>query len=223
MKNILLTLIFLISIGCKDKPKKISYENLKEKNEVSIKEKIELEQNNKSLVFPFKKYQIEFIPEKNDLQLLEKPIIKNDTLFIYGPDISELESIKIKGLKSNEFIINQMYTSKLILSFDGKAFELKNWKEYKSEWFQNSIENNVKKYSKKDYAKFPSYNRKDLLKALKINKVNISEHWYNFVIDNLDKKDSEVFFIPIINKTIFKIEIIGKENIYVELKHMIGC
>jgi hypothetical protein len=220
MKNILLTLIFLINIGCKDKPKKIAFENLKAENEISTSENIELDENNKSLIIPFKEYQIEFVAEKNDLEILEKFRIKKDTLFLFGPDITELKSIKLKGLKSNEFRISQMYKSKLILQFDGKAFEMKNWKEYKSEWFQNSNENNVRKYSEKDYAKFPNYNRKDLLNALKINKKTISEHWYNFVIENIDKKESEVFFEPIINKTIFKIEIIGNVDIYVELKHM---
>lgn len=56
------------------------------------------------------------------------------------------------------------------------------------------MEKKLKSYSEKDYKKFPNYNRTDLLKALEINKKNISEHWYNFVIENLDKKESQVFF-----------------------------
>ena len=209
MKTILLTLIFLTIVGCENKPKKVISEKIKE--------------NSKLLEITFSDYQIEFITKKSNSKLLEKPRIENDTLNIFGPDINELESIKVKGLKANEVKISQMYESSLILQFDGKAFEMKNWKVYKSEWFYNTSKKNIRKYSKKDYAKFPEYNRNDLLKALNINKKNISEHWYNFAIENLGKQESEIFFEPIINKTIFKIEIIGKDIIYVKLKHMIGC
>ena len=222
MKIILLTLIILIGIGSENKPKKVVPEP-KVKNEIIVVERKETGKKAKSLIIPFNEYQIEFINSKDNLELMEKPEIKNDTLFIFGPDISELKSIRINSSKSDEFRITQKYESSLILQFDGKAFEMKNWKSYHSEWFDISNGEKIKSYSEKDYEKFPEYSRKDLLKALEINKKNISEHWYNFVIENLDKKESEVFFEPIINKTIFKIEIIGKRSIYVELEHMIGC
>jgi len=223
MKKVLLTLIFLTTIACNNKPKKEVFKNLKAENEIPVKKDIGIKSSIKPLIIPYKEYLIEFSPEQNNIELLEKFRIENDTIFISGPDITELKSIKIKDLKANEYKVSQMYKSKLILQFDGKAFEIENWKEYTSEWNESHNENNVRKYSEIDYKKFPNYNRKDLLKALDINKENISEHWYNFVIENLDKKESEVFFEPIINKTIFKIDILGKENIYVELKHMIGC
>lgn len=145
MKVILLTLIFLISIGCENKPKKVVPENSEVKKEIIVVKNKETEKNTKSLIIPFNEYQVTFITSKDNLELIEKPKIKNDTLSIFGPDISELKSIRINDLRADEFKITQKYESSLILQFDGKAFEMKNWKKYRSEWFEISNGEKIKK------------------------------------------------------------------------------
>lgn len=223
MKAITLALILFTNMGSVIILKNQLFDITLNKNKISNEPNSELVQSNKSLTIQFNKHTIELIPEKDDLNLLEQPIIKGDTLYIFGPDINELKSIKLKDLKSNEYSISQMYESTLILQFDGKSFEMKDWKKYQSEWFSAPTEGKIRKYKETDYKRFPNYNKSELLEALNINKNNISNHWYNFVINNLDNENSGIYFEPTINKTIFKIEILGKRNLYIKLQHMIGC
>lgn len=182
-----------------------------------------IENDFKSLIIPFNEYQIELITTRDDFELLEKVQIINDTLIISGHDAAEFQSIEIKNLKRDEYRVSQMWESSLILQFDGKAFELKNWKKYRSNWFDINERENIKVYTEKEHQKFPEYSKTELLKALEINKEFITQHFYDFVIENINKTESEVFFEPIITKTIFKIDIYKDENIYIELEHMIGC
>ena len=62
MKNILLTLIFLITIACNNKPKKEVFKNLKAENEILVKKDIDIKSSIKPLTIQFKEYLIEFIP-----------------------------------------------------------------------------------------------------------------------------------------------------------------
>ncbi|WP_282075437.1 hypothetical protein [Maribacter aquivivus] len=240
MKNLLLIFTFISIICCKEKEKKTTsiktiqetkteplfeenydYEEAEKENTEKL-DSIYTEKNN-SLTISYNEYQIELITKNENSDFFDKPFIRNDSIYIIGPDISDLESIRIKDLNPENVKISQMFQSNLVLQFDGKAFALENWKEYQSDWFDISYGKEIKIYSENDYEKFPKYNRQELLKAIEINRKNISEHWYSFVMKNLDNDKSEMFFHPIINETIFKIEIEGQQKCYIVLEHFIGC
>ena len=241
MKNLLLLFIFISIICCNEKEKKIiiqepiqetkpepifeeKYDYKKAEREKNAKELDSIYTEKKNLlVISYNEFQIELITKNDNSKFFDKPFIRNDSIYIVGPDISDLESIRIRDLNPDNVKVSQMFQSNLVLQFDGKAFALENWKEYKSDWIDISYGKETKKYSENDYNKFPKYNRQELLKALEVNKKNISEHWYSFVMKNLDNDKSEIFFHPIINETIFKIEIEEQQKCYIVLEHFIGC
>ena len=155
--------------------------------------------------------------------------ITKDTIYVFSPSISEIKSINLSD-NQQEWKIYQRYKSQLLISYDGKAFLIDNWKSNYSPWieiWEDYEQNNIKSYSYFDEAYFPNFTEKELINGIKINSENFSKYWNDFFIqsfeNNLKPEDNEPFYSPIITESHFKLTNKNGENLIIIVKHQIGC
>lgn len=170
-------------------------------------------------------FKIDF-KHSGELELKRK---SKDTLFLFNFSDADLTSIIVSG-KDNEWKIFQQYKTQLFIQFDGKAFEMNNWKCHLSPWIQiwfDSDGKNVKSYSDFDREYFPIFTIDELLEGIETNRFNFSDYWTDYMLQAFGKNDKdtskEPYYSVVISESHFKLVRANGQTIYIVIEHAVGC